>query len=114
MLYDGAIRFLTLGRDKMAEKRLEEKNRALLKGQRIITELLSTLDHNVGGEVASNLHRVYAYMLQRVVEANLSDDPAPINEVIDLLRDLRTTWEEIELTKAVPAEAGSGGIRLAS
>jgi flagellar biosynthetic protein FliS len=96
MLYDGAIRFLTLGRERMLIHQLEEKNRYLIKGQRVISELLSTLDHTNGGEVAANLQRVYAYMLQRVVHANLADEPEPIAEVIDLLRDLRMSWEVLD------------------
>jgi flagellar protein FliS len=96
MLYDGAIRFLSIGRERMLSGKLEEKNRFLLKGQRVISELLAALDHEKGGEVASNLHRLYAYMIQRVVEANLSDDPEPIAESIELLRELRTSWETID------------------
>jgi flagellar protein FliS len=96
MLYDGAIRFLTLGRERMLSHQFEEKNRFLVKGQRVISELLSMLDHTNGGEIATNLQRVYGYMLQRVVHANLTDEPEPIAEVIDLLRDLRTSWEVLD------------------
>lgn len=103
MLYDGAIRFLSLGRETMVRKDtgwVESKNHYLVKSQRIIGELMSTLDHklppNQGGDVAANLHRLYAYMLPRIVEANLEDKPEPLVEVIDLLRELRAGWEEVD------------------
>jgi flagellar secretion chaperone FliS len=96
MLYDGGIRFLSVGKERMLAGNLEEKNRFLVKGQRIIAELLSALDLEKGGEVAANLHRLYAYMLQQVVEANLYERPEQVSEVIDLLRELRSSWEEID------------------
>lgn len=105
MLYDGAIRFLSVGRERMISGKIEEKNRYLVKAQRVISELLSALDREKGGEVASNLHRLYAYMLQRVVEANLHDKPEVIVEVIDLLRELRTSWEEIDRQNSTKCEA---------
>ena len=98
MLYDGAIRFLSLGVEKMQERppNLEAKNSFLVKGQRIIAELISTLDLDHGGDVAANLHRLYSYMLPRIVEANLRDDPTAVAEVIGILRDLRGSWEEVD------------------
>ncbi len=104
MLYDGAIRFLSLGREKMLQKDLEAKNTFLVKGQRIIGELMSALDHSQGGDVAANLHRLYAYMLQKIVEANLQDDPKMVGEVIDLLRELRASWEEVDRKNSLKTE----------
>jgi flagellar secretion chaperone FliS len=107
MLYDGAIRFLSVGRERMIARQIEEQNHYLIKAQRIIVELLSSLNHTQGGDVAANLHRVYTYMLQRVVEANLHDQPDAITEVVELLRDLRTSWEEVDrLGRATGAGSG--------
>jgi flagellar protein FliS len=96
MLYDGAIRFLSLAREKMAARDLEARHTNLLKAQRIITELMSSLDREKGGEVAANLHRLYAFMLRQLVEANLRDRPQPIEDVLGMLRELRESWAEVD------------------
>jgi flagellar protein FliS len=96
MLYDGAIRFLSHARERMAEGKLEERHSNLIKAQNIIAELLSSLDIEQGGDVALNLKRVYTFMLQQLVEANLYDKMQPIDDVIRLLRELRESWIEID------------------
>jgi flagellar secretion chaperone FliS len=96
MLYDGAVRFLSLARDKMAHGDVEARHNYLVKSQRIIGELLSALDFEKGGEIAKNLQRIYTYMLQQLIEANLHDRVEPIDEVIRLLRDLRGSWAEVD------------------
>lgn len=96
MLYDGAIRFLSLAREKMISGDLEVRHTFLLKAQRILSELMGSLDMEQGGEVAANLQRVYAFMLHHLVEANLYDRPENIEEVIRMLRDLRDSWAQID------------------
>ena len=95
MLYDGAIRFLSQARDKMAAGDIESRHANLMKVQGIIAELLSSLDMKRGGAVAVNLQRVYAYMLRQLVEANLYDRSEPIDNVLVMLRDLRESWVEV-------------------
>jgi flagellar protein FliS len=95
MLYDGAIRFLSIAREKMESRDLESRHTNLIKAQKIIAELLSSLDMKRGGEVATNLQRVYTFMLQQLVEANLNDKIAPIDEVLGMLRELRESWADV-------------------
>lgn len=96
MLYDGAIRFLTVARERLAAKDVEGRHTHMIKAQRIISSLDAALDMKKGGEVAVNLHRVYLYMYQQLVEANLRDQAEPIVEVISMLRDLRESWQAID------------------
>ena len=97
MLYDGAIRFLSLARQKMGPGDIEARNTLLLKAQRIITHLISSLDLEKGGDVAVNLQRLYTFMLLQIIEANVYDRAAPIDEVVGLLRELRESWVEVDL-----------------
>lgn len=94
MLYDGAIRFLKLARKALDTKDYETSHNNLLKSQKILTELMSSLDMNVGGEVARNLMNLYEYLYYRLVQANLKRDPEMVDEVIGHLTDLRKTWDE--------------------
>jgi flagellar protein FliS len=96
MLYDGAIRFCTLGKEAMLAKRLEEQNTNLVKAQRIIGELTGSLNQEVGGEIARNLFSLYLYMLQELVKANLYANPEPIDMVVAQLSELRDSWREAE------------------
>ncbi len=96
MLYDGAIRFCTLGQEAMQKRAIETQNTNLVKAQSILAELMSSLDRNAGGEVAENLFQLYTYMLEQLVTANLFDRPAPIGRVIEMLRGLRESWLEVD------------------
>ena len=73
MLYEGAIRFCQLALDAMAAKDLPVQHENLLKAQRIIAELLGSLNREKGSEVADNLARLYTHMLEQLVVANLHD-----------------------------------------
>ncbi|HZO91644.1 MAG TPA: flagellar export chaperone FliS [Chthonomonadaceae bacterium] len=96
LLYDGAIRFCSLGREAMLARDLEAQSTNLIKAQRILGELMSSLDSKVGGEVAQNLFQLYRYMLEQLVQANLYDQTEPVDEVLAMLRELRDTWQEVD------------------
>jgi len=97
MLYDGAIRFLTIAREKMAAGEIEVRHVNIVKAQNIIVELLSSLNMREGGDLAGNLQRVYTYMLQQLVDANMRDRQQPLDEVIAMFRELRESWVEVAL-----------------
>ncbi|MEP0765949.1 MAG: flagellar export chaperone FliS [Fimbriimonadia bacterium] len=92
MLYDGALRFLERGRAAMERRDLSEQNESLTRAQAILTELAVCLNMEQGGEVAANLLGLYGYMSNRLVEANVSDDPKAVQEVARLLGELRESW----------------------
>jgi len=92
MLYDGALKFLDRGRAAMERRDLSEQNESLTRAQAILTELAVCLNMEQGGEVAANLLGLYSYMSSRLVEANVHDDPKPIEEVARLLTELREAW----------------------
>lgn len=96
LLYDGAIRFGTLAREAIQGGDLETQHTNLLKTQRILTELMSSLDRKAGGAVADNLFQLYAYMLEQLVLANLHDKADLVDGVLTLLRDLRESWLEVD------------------
>ena len=94
MLYDGAIRFLTIAKTAMIDKQIETAHNNLLKGEAIIIELMSVLNFDVGGDIAKNLFSLYDFMYRHLVQANIKKEPDIVHEVIDLLADLRKTWAE--------------------
>lgn len=61
----------------------------------IIGGLRDALDKDKGGEIASNLDNLYAFMQQRLSQANLQNDPAMLDEVAGLLREIKQGWDGI-------------------
>ena len=91
MLYRGAIRMLGQAEESVASGATSEAHNWLLRVQDIINELSLTLNLEAG-EVATNLRRLYDYMLERLVEANISKEREPVLEVKGLLSDLLEAW----------------------
>lgn len=61
----------------------------------IIGGLGDTLDQEKGGKLAADLYKLYDYMQRRLVQANIHSDLGIIDEVIDLLRDIKEGWDAI-------------------
>ncbi len=95
MLYEGAIKFLKLGLKEMDTKNFEAKGNYLSKAQDIIFELNAVLDMEAGGEIATNLRKLYVYMNRRLNEANTQVDGDTVREIISLLEELNTSWKAI-------------------
>ena len=98
MLYDGALRFIEAGRLAMRAKDLPRQNDALQRAQKIVIELLSTLDREQGGEMASNLASLYNFALEKLMEANVYDREAALDEAAAPIRELRDAWAQIAST----------------
>lgn len=90
MLYNGALRFMTEGRDALEKKDFEEANTALQKAQNIITEFRVTL--NMEYDIAHQLMPLYNYVYDRLVEANLRSDVSKIDEAKHIITELRDAW----------------------
>lgn len=95
MLYDGAIRSMKQARDSMERDDFEAGHEQLIKAQDIITELMASLDMDVGGEVAEDLYGLYEYMLHNLVQANVENEPSRIDDVIPLMESLQESWDEV-------------------
>jgi flagellar biosynthetic protein FliS len=61
----------------------------------IVGHLNGSLDHEAGGEIASNLSALYDYVMQRLTEANLHNDPAALRESLSLLGEIESAWNAI-------------------
>ena len=95
MLYDGAMRFLACAKAAIAERRIEERCRLVNKAHAVIHGLQCQLDFTAGGEVAHALDRYYGYVLHRMMQVNIKNDPAICDELIDRLREMRESWATI-------------------
>ncbi len=98
MLYDGCLRFLTQAAHAMREGDAREAGRRLSRAEAILDELLSTLDLEQGGVIASRLQGIYVFCSQQLLEARSASDAAPIDVVSELLAELRDAWSQIAST----------------
>ena len=95
MLYDGAIKNASFAVEHMKSGEIEKVHNCLIKAKNIVTELMATLNIEKGGDVAKNLQSLYSYMFSQLIEANMEKKTQPILVVIDLLKELRVAWVEI-------------------
>jgi flagellar protein FliS len=95
MLYDGCLRFLHQSAFAMRDGNHAEAGIRLRRAEAIIAELLSTLDLEQGGEIASRLQGIYVYCLRQLLEARVEKDPAMIEQVGEHLAELRESWAQI-------------------
>lgn len=93
MLYDGAIRFIKQGIDGIETKNIEKTNTNFIKAQKIVNELISSLNFNY--PIANNLLRIYEYMSQQLIDANLKKNKAPAEDVLDHLVELKEAWYQV-------------------
>ena len=98
MLYDGALRFMQEGKDAMVAKQFETQNLKFQRAQRIVMELISTLDLRNGGEIATNLMGLYTYVVNELIEGNVHDKPERIDNAMQTMTELRESWAELERT----------------
>jgi flagellar protein FliS len=90
MLYDGVLKELYLVRKAFEAKDYAEINRSLQKIQRILNHLKSSLDLNF--DIAKNLMSLYDYCSWIVTQANLKKDPARLDEVAEMIGELKESY----------------------
>lgn len=93
MLYDGAIKFCNIAIMGIEQNDIEKAHVNIRKVERIVEEFRSTLDRKYA--VAEDFDRVYVYLLQRLLEANVKKDKAILEEVNMHLRSMRDNWKEV-------------------
>lgn len=96
LLFDGALSAMKKAAILIDQGDISGKGQALSKAINIITNgLRAGLNHDVGGDLAANLDSLYDYMTRRLLQANLHNDLAAIDEVATLLTNIADAWKEI-------------------
>ncbi len=95
LAYEGAIDAVRNARVHLAEKRIQERSRAITKAQLILVELQRSLDFERGGDLSRQLSKLYHYMQRKLIEANFKQMEAPLSEVENLLGTLLESWREL-------------------
>ncbi|MEW6327181.1 MAG: flagellar export chaperone FliS [Thermodesulfobacteriota bacterium] len=101
MCYDEAIKSLRSGRECYLKGEFEEKARQFSRAQDFISELLSSLNMEEGGEIAGNLRALYNFFLKHILEADIKRDLKAIDGIINMLSDLRSAWAQLDMRSQV-------------
>jgi len=108
MLYEGAELSIRMAIKHLSEGDVARKCAAISKASHIVVDgLRASLDLKQGGEIAQQLDSLYEYMNQRLMLANINNQPAPLEEVLGLLRELHEAWRQIGAPAPVPAPVAS-------
>ena len=93
MLYNGAIKFCNLALIGMEEEDIMKAHNNLMKAQRIIRELQSTL--NFKYEVSKDFDLIYTRILNSLLAANIKKDTDKLNEALEDIRGIRDVWTQV-------------------
>lgn len=100
LLLQGARNHIAAAQGNMARKQLREKGEHLSKALNIIAGLKSSLNHEEGGEIAANLLKLYDYIEQLILQANLKNEEELLVQANSLLTQIHDAWKEIAPNKA--------------
>jgi flagellar protein FliS len=95
MLYEGAIRFTRHALVAMEEKKIADKGKYISKATAILSELMATLDFKSGGPLAADLENLYVFMIDKLIEGNIQNDPECLKVVENMLRTLYVAWQDV-------------------
>ncbi|BCN40752.1 flagellar protein FliS [Alicycliphilus denitrificans] len=97
LLYEGVLNAISTARGALARGDVPTKCNSIAKAVRILEEgLMTALDRKGGGALAENLGAVYDYSLGRLIQANVRNDDALLQEVARLIAPIAQGWNEMK------------------
>jgi flagellar protein FliS len=112
MLFDGAIAAVASAAVQMKAGQIAAKGQSISKAILIIDNgLRASLDQEAGGSIAVQLDSLYEYMSNRLLAANLNNQPELLDEVRRLLHELKGAWDQI--APPAPAERPAAPLQAA-
>ena len=106
MLFEGANERMRRAEAFLAQGNQAMKGKVIGEVCAIIGHLNGSLDHEAGGEIAGNLSALYDFVIMRLTEGNLHNDPTALKEALGLMVEIDSAWNAIpadqrQVTKAV-------------
>jgi flagellar protein FliS len=95
MLMEGALAKIAVARGHMERGEIRDKGEQIGCAISILEGLKASLDHEKGGDIARNLEDLYSYMERRLIESNRRNDMSLLDEVSDLLKQIKEAWDAI-------------------
>ncbi|KTD64131.1 flagellar export chaperone FliS [Legionella spiritensis] len=96
LLLQGARSHIASAQGNIQRKQISEKGEHIGKAISIIEGLRTSLNHEQGGEIASNLDKLYEYIQHLLLKANLDNDIDLLSQANLLLADIHQAWQEMK------------------
>ncbi len=93
MLFDGCLKFCRQGRQAIEEQDYESSYNHLVRAQKIVLELSTSLKHDVDPALTQKMAGLYTYIYRKLVDANMNRDVAAVDEAVKLITFERDTWQ---------------------
>lgn len=95
LLMEGALTRIARARGSLERGQLAEKGQQISAAIDIISGLQASLNHEVDGRLSSNFDALYDYMVRRLLQSNLNNEVEGLDEVSDLMREIKSAWDVI-------------------
>lgn len=89
-LYNGCLKFISIGKEAIKQKKYDTSNTNIQKAQNIILELSATLDMSY--EISKDMKKLYDYINSKLVEGNMKKDISLLEEAQGLVTEFRDVW----------------------
>jgi flagellar protein FliS len=93
MLYEGILRFASQAKRSIDENNIEKKTYWINRTSAIFSELINSLNYD-GGHIAHYLSGLYVQQIRLLAEANIYNDTAKLDEVLNVTKVLLQVWKD--------------------
>jgi flagellar protein FliS len=94
LLYEHLLANLRRAAIQLHKQDIEGRGRSLERASDIVFELLSALDHDAGGELASRLAALYAYFIGEISTIGRTQDAVRLDRLTSLVAMLHKSWSQ--------------------
>jgi len=96
MLLDGALSRILSAKASLRQNNIAKKGEQIGGAISIIESLKASLDFKKGGEISKNLEALYEYINHILLQANIKNDDALLDEAGKLLSQIKMGWDAID------------------
>lgn len=95
MLLAGILERLAKAKTAIEQGNIPLRGELIGRSIDIISELQAALDHEAGGEIATNLGNLYDFCVQELLQANANAEQLHIDNAAKIIREIKEAWDGI-------------------
>lgn len=113
LVYDALLKNLRRADVQIETGDIEGKSTSLTRAGALLGELLASLDHEKGGEIATRLAALYTYFSLEVMNVGRSLDREALGRLIAMISELQSAWLQAA-EEVAPRAPGSSRVLAVS